>query len=428
MIAVFIAGLLLQAAAIPPRAVAENPALLSPLPKNVEKDYDKLWLRFRAGKDDAKLMKDADKLLKKNPTQVALIILESYLDIYNNRRSDGEAKLEKAYDIAPFNRIVLSYLSEFAFSRGEYARASDLYTRLLEVDPSRIDVEPKKQKALLVATENLIRNASDAEASDHFADAEFLYQQALRIAPREPSLHEKLGELFGKQKKWDQALIEFQKEREFSGSPAEADTRIAEALANLGRTEEARVILERLKRSGNMDNALEAKVAELTDIGRWGQDIKIFREIQEAPELSRAQAAAMLARYFPQIGEFRQTSQVITDVQGSWALPEILVTVGVGLFDLRPNHSFDPSAAITRVEFAAAAARLARLIRVAVPPAPPVPATDVGPSHTFYREVQVVLTLGLMEIDDSGTFNVNGTVSGESAVRAIEQLLALSRG
>jgi tetratricopeptide (TPR) repeat protein len=402
--------------------------VLAPLPKNLQKNYEKLWQRFRAGKDDSKLTKDTDKLLTKNPNQVALLILSSYLDIYNDRRTDGQAKLEKALGLAPFNRIALAWLAEFAFARGDYARAGDFYSRLLEVDPSRSDVEPKREKAMLVATENLIRSASEAEEANRLADAEYLYQQALRMAPREPLLHEKLGDLLSKQNKWDQALMEFQKEREFAATPTEADARIAEAFVHLGRTEEARVILERLKKSGSVDSTLEAKLAELADLGRWGQDIAVFRDILAAPQLSRAQAAALLMRYFPQIAEFRQTPQVITDAQGSWALTEIQATVGVGLFDLRPNHTYEPGAPITRVEFAAALARLTRLIRLSVPQAPPIPTSDVGPRNTFYRDVQLVLALGLMQIDDNGTFSVNGPVAGGSAVRSVEQLLSLSRG
>ena len=428
MITTLIVALWLQVSGIPPRSVVENPAVLTPPSKKIQKDYDKLWQRFKTGKDDSKLLKDVDKLLKKNPGQVSLIVLEAYLDVYNNRPAEGEAKLQTALAIAGNNRIALWFLAEFAFSRGDYARAADLYGRLLEADPSRTDVEPKREKALIVATEHLLRRAGEAERANQVEQAESLYRQALRIAPREPSLHERLGTLLGSQKKWEEALSEFQKERELSPYPHDADVRIAEALANLGRTEEARTIVERLKKSGNVDAALEVKIGELADIGRWGEDIGKFREIQAAPAISRAHAAILFVRYFPQIAEFRQTSQVVTDVQTSWALPEIMITVGIGLFEARPNHTFEPFAAVTRLEFAAALARMARLLRLPAPPAPAVTLTDIGPRNALYSDVQLVLALGLMQIDDSGAFASGRPVSGESAVRSVEQLLTLSGG
>src|SRR5262245_54850872 len=101
MLTTFIISLLFQTAALPPRSAAPNPVVSSPVQKKIQKDFEKLWQRFRVGKDDAKLVKDVDNLLKKNPNEVGVLILSSYLDIYNNRNAAGEAKLEKALGIAP---------------------------------------------------------------------------------------------------------------------------------------------------------------------------------------------------------------------------------------------------------------------------------------------------------------------------------------
>ena len=59
---------------------------------------------------------------------------------------------------------------------------------------------------------------------------------------------------------------------------------------------------------------------------------------------------------------------------------------------------------------------------------PAIPAPDVIPGDALYRDIQLVLSSGLMGLDDSGSFNVSGTVSGEEAVRAVERLLRLSHG
>jgi hypothetical protein len=40
----------------------------------------------------------------------------------------------------------------------------------------------------------------------------------------------------------------------------------------------------------------------------------------------------------------------------------------------------------------------------------------------------VVVSTDLISLEDSGSFDVNGKVSGEEAVRAIERLLRLSHG
>src|ERR1051326_5019222 len=185
---------ILQSFAMVPRIAVENPAIAYPVPKKLQKDYDKLWQRFVRGKEDDKVIKDADKLLKKNPEVISLVILEGYLDLYAERTKLAEAIFQQVLNAMPANRIALSYLAEFAFARQEYGRAYGLYSRLLEADPSRTDIETKRQKALLLATQDLIIRASTAEQANRFAEAESLYNDALRMAPREPSLHERFGE------------------------------------------------------------------------------------------------------------------------------------------------------------------------------------------------------------------------------------------
>src|SRR5262245_9970994 len=344
MVKPVIVALLLQFVAMPPRNGLENPSIRTPVPKKVQKDYDKIWTLFVRGADDAKVIRDSEKLLKKNRDLFQLVIVQAYLEMYRKRIPDAEKKFEQVLQSQPKNLIALSQLGELALAREEYSRANDLYTRLLDADPGRSDIELKRQKALLLATENLIRNASKAEQENRESEAESFYQRALAIAPREPSLLGRLGALYARQKKWEQALTAFQQERESGGPVDEADRNIAEALANLGRTEEARVIVERLKQSGSGEDFLEMKVNELEDLGRWGSDVAIFREIKAATELTREQLAAVIVRYFPQLTEFRRSQQVVTDIQDVWARPEIQTVVGVGIIDALPNHTFQPQA------------------------------------------------------------------------------------
>src|SRR5215831_1006577 len=202
MITLFFITLLLQISAAPPRSSLQNPAIANPVPAKVRKDYDKLWQRFGKGKEDEKVLSDADKLLKKNPDVVSLIILEAYIDWYAKRNAAAESKFEQILKASPGNRIALSYLSDAAFNRQDYRRAYDLYSKLLSADPSRTDVEPKLQKSLLLATQDLIVRAAAAEQAKRFEEAESLYSQALQLAPREPSLHQNLGELYGRQNLW----------------------------------------------------------------------------------------------------------------------------------------------------------------------------------------------------------------------------------
>ena len=390
-------AILLQSLLLPARNAIENPAAVSEVPAKLKKDYDKLWVRFTEGKDDAKLVKDLDNLLKKQKDLAAALIIEAYIDLYQNNETSAGQKFEQVLAGNPGNRIALYYLAEFAFARNDYARASDLYSRLLAVDKTHPEVEAKRQKALLLAVESELQ----AEA--------------------------RLAEAAAKEKKWDEALKHYRRELELVGRNSEIEKNEAEALMNLGRTDEGREVLDRLRKSGRVDENLEAQVKELEDLGRWGNDIESFHTIKSAESVKREQLAAILVRYFPQITELRQSPQILTDIQDSPASAEIQTIVGLGLMDTLPNHTFQPSSEITRAEFARTLARLVRLLRVAPSEAPPVPVSDVAPSNALHEEIQLVLGHGLMTLDDAGNFRLDGTVSGEETVRAVERLLALTR-
>ena len=51
----------------------------------------------------------------------------------------------------------------------------------------------------------------------------------------------------------------------------------------------------------------------------------------------------------------------------------------------------------------------------------------MAPSNALHEEIQLVLGHGLMTLDDAGNFRLDGNVSGEETVRAVERLLALTR-
>jgi tetratricopeptide (TPR) repeat protein len=392
----FFIALLLQTLPIPPRTAMENPAVVSPISPKLKKDYDKLWSQFVLAKDDAKLVKEIDKFLRKEKNSDSAVMIQAYLELQKRNEAGAVQKLEQVLAIKPDHRIALSYLAELMFARGDYGRANSLYSQLLAADPTRTDVEMKRQKALLLGTENLLQSAALAERENRLSDAERFYRQAMSLAPREPILHARLGELLEKANKKEEAA---------------AERKIAEDLTpkrNVMPPAGANV---------------EAKVNELKDLGRWGTSIEVFRQIRSAEFIVREQMAALIVRYFPQVTELRQTPRIITDISGSWASSDIRTIVGLGLLDPLPNHTFEPSAEINRGDFAVAMARLIRLLELPVPAAPAVPLSDLDQASVLYPDVQLALALGLLNVEESGNFNVMGTVSGKEAVAAAERLL-----
>jgi tetratricopeptide (TPR) repeat protein len=394
----FLLVLLFQSSLLlPPRTAMENPAVVSRVPPKLAKDYAALWMRFVAGKDAAKLEKDLDNLLKKQQAFDPALTIEGYLHLYSHDDAGARQKFTQAFTINPKNRIAAYYLAEIAFEHQEYAEAAGLYTQLLTMDTSRPEIDTKRQRALLLAADGVLRSGARAEAENRLGDAEKAYRQALTILPKEPNLHEHLADLLT---------------RENKTAEAEAERKIADEL--MPRRADSS--------SAGSDSANANPVDTLDDLGRWGGDINRFHEIRSAEAITREQLAALLVRYFPQLTELRQTPQIVTDVQNSWANSEIRTVAGLSLIDPLPNHTFEPSTIVTRGDLALTMGRLMRLLSVSPEHPQPVAAPDLASTSALYPEAQMVLSSGVMTLQDSGSFNVSGVVSGREAVSSAERL------
>jgi tetratricopeptide (TPR) repeat protein len=395
MKAFFIALFLLQSALpLPPRTAIENPAAVSKIPPKIQKDYDKLWSRFVAGKADSQLAKDLDSLIKKQKSFDPAVTMQAYLELYKGNDAAASQKFQQALALNPANRIAIYYLAELAYAHQDYSQANRFYSQLLAADSSRTDVEPKRQKALLLATEGLLRSAVVAEQDNRLSDAERLYKQALTIVPDDPTLHLRLADLLAKENKSDEAAAQRKIAEEFSPRGGEA----------------AR-------------NNADPKRDDLEDLGRWGRDIGVFREIQNSPTVTRERVAAILVRYFPQVMERPRTPQIVTDIEASSARSEIQTVVDLGVMDTLPNHTFDPSTLVTRGDFATALARLIQVLGLPTIDIHPIPTPDVASTNTQYADIQLVLGRGLMTLQDSGAFGISDKISGQDAIRTAERLL-----
>lgn len=379
---------------LPPRTALENPTAASTVSQKLRKDYDKLWVRFTTATNDSKLAKDLDKLLRKEKNFDPGWIIQGYIALYKGDEPAARAGFAQALTINPNNRIAMYYLAELAYARGEYARAASLYAQLISIDAIHPEIETKRQKAFLLATDDLLRAAARAESENRLSEAEGYYRQALKFAPNEPALHVRLTDL----------LLKANKKEE-----AETERKIAESLMP--------------RPASRVAAADRAKRDDLEDLGRWGSDIEVFHKIRDTEVLTREQFAILIVRYFPQVTESRQTPQIITDIQDSAAISEIQVVTGIGLIQPLPNRAFEPSAPITRGDFAKALARLSRLLGVSTSEAPPTAPPDVASTSTLYPDVQLVLGSGVMTLQDSGSFEAAGPVSGRQAVRSADRLV-----
>jgi hypothetical protein len=141
--------------------------------------------------------------------------------------------------------------------------------------------------------------------------------------------------------------------------------------------------------------------------------------------ITREQLAWLIARYFPQVVEFQNRPQIVTDLQGSWARPEIQTVLGVGILDSMPNHTFQPARTAIWGEFVTSLARLSRMFGLR--PAESLPEAPLGlaPDTALQGDMRLAVSLGLVAFPDPRGLGVSKPLSGQEAVNAAEKLLHL---
>jgi hypothetical protein len=151
-----------------------------------------------------------------------------------------------------------------------------------------------------------------------------------------------------------------------------------------------------------------------------------YLEIAEAERLTREQLAALLfikLRPLLEAADFRG-DVIATDIGGSWARVFIREVVGAEIMSVFSNHTFQPTGFVRRAELAVtlAAAVDALSSEPVYRSNPQLDIRDVSPENVNYRSVALVVSLGLVEVDDEGRFEPTRFVSGPEAVKAVDIL------
>ena len=151
-----------------------------------------------------------------------------------------------------------------------------------------------------------------------------------------------------------------------------------------------------------------------------------LRAIGDALRITRAELAALVVE---RVGALKSRQpaargEVASDLSRTWARPQVLRAIELGLMDVYPNHTFQPSGVVRRGELAVVAARVLDLVGWGRSngPAP----KDMSPSHLQYSSVVRVVGAGVMQNAPSGAFEPWRIVTGAEAKTVVEALTRLS--
>ena len=219
----------LQSLLLPPRAAIENPAVASQIPLKIRKDYDKLWTRFVSGKEDAKLVKDLDKLIKKQKTFDPALIIEAYIDLYKRDDVAARQKLTQALTRSPNNPIALYYLCRNSVRAQRVRACNDSLCATARCGTPRGPIlKPNGKRHSCLRRRNSCDLSRVLKARIGWQMPNSHYRQALTMLPKEPTLHARLADLLARENKKEEADAERKIAEDLMPRRA-AITRVAEA-------------------------------------------------------------------------------------------------------------------------------------------------------------------------------------------------------
>lgn len=220
------------------------------------------------------------------------------------------------------------------------------------------------------------------------------YRQLLRNDPQNPAFIEKLAETYLALKQYDNALIFYRRLLDFNPE----------------------------------DEVLKARVEEVKkafDESSWPREMKnIFFKAQ----LNREDTAALIGRYFPSVLAEPQRPLIISDISGSYAFKDIIRVCANGIMTVRPDHRFDRFGLLDRGQGALVLNRLLMLISdrgyiLQLEPDPNfVPPHDIPTTHRDYQTITTLISLGLINLDQSSQFHPQAPVTPDEMINALKRI------
>jgi tetratricopeptide (TPR) repeat protein len=301
---------------------------------------------------------------------------------------------------------------------GRLEAALGYYQRARAAEPEDALAKQRLGEVKLQLTERWVSQARTAVDAGNSSGAAALYGKALDVAPEIAGLRIELAELLERSGYRTAAVATL--DRDPSGD-VQVQLRLGTLLLLLGEHGRAAAAYGRaLNRDPGNAEALRG-AQEARRVQELAGMPEEYRRIPEAPRVTRADLAALLAVKVKALQRLSAGPvEVAVDISGSWARTHIVRLLALGVMDLYPNHTFQPGAIVRRADVAAAVGRT--LDALGLPSGPTLAVSDVARGNLQYEAVSRVVAAGLMDLTASGAFEPWRIVSGRDAVEIVEAL------
>ena len=397
-------------------------------PGDVPAELGEAWAALRQG-NAAAAREILGDLRPADADGAAARTLAGYLELGRGSLATAHADFEGALEVTPGYSRALYGLGFTAEAGGDRSLALDWYRDALDADRLLDEAAVRVQVLELRESQLLLLQAEMAEAAGDIDAASATYREAIRYGPRLLRAYVQLAELYRRIGDDEESVQVLQEARDRLGDEPAVLEPLALALQRAGAHAEAYDVVQQLAESAPDDPRIEGLLLEARQLFETSSLPERYRELESVPTLLREDLAALIAIRVPRLAERVEGSDngvIITDIDDSWAESHIRQVVDWGIMRVWQNHAFYPETEVSRQMFADVAFRVLELIG-AVEGAPRPRLQDIPAEHFYYREIQVVVGRGILELDDEDNFGVLERVSGAEAVAAVLRLARWSR-
>jgi tetratricopeptide (TPR) repeat protein len=389
----------------------------SPLSEVEERALRAAWSEVLAG-DLAAAERRYRRLLVRRPGLPPAATGLSYARLRAGRLEEAAAGFAAVLQAHPDDVSALVGAGATAARRGRLDEALAAYRRALRSVPEDPLVRKRVATLKLRVTERRLALAEAALERGEQGEAAREYRAALEAAPEVTGVRLALAEILAGQGDPWAAVALLEADPKDDRQVALVRAGLLMELKEFARAIEVYEALRALDPSDEAARAGEAAAREA--LFRLGMPEE-YQRIETAPGVTRAELAALLVVRVPALrraapGEPR----VAVDIGGSWAREHVARVLALGIMDVYPNHTFQPGAAVRRVDLARALARV--LDRLGWPPSPPQAPADMPRSHLDYAAVARAVGAGVLGLTEAGDFEPWRPVSGREAADAADAL------
>ena len=407
------------------------PAVPPDLRSPVEAEHIDLGWRYLQNDDLASADREYAAALKRSPAFYPAQAGRSYVALARNDHASAVAGFDTVLKAAPRYVPALVGRGQSLLALKREADALAAFEAALAVDASLTDLARRIDVLRFRSLQEVIETARAAVAAGRADEAKAAYTRALTASPDSAFLHRELALLERRQGNLPAALEHFRRATELDPADAVSFVQIGEVLEQQQDFPGADAAYRKAAENEPTPD-LTRRIAAL---GERMRELKMpaeFLAIAASPQVTRGELAALLGiRLEPILRLAPPREVVMTDTRGHWAALHITTVVRAGAMDEFENHTFQPRAAVRRVDLAHAVSRVVTLmaatrpvLRARIAERPDI--ADMDRRHLNYPDAAIAVASGVMSLADGNRFQLTRAISGAEATQAVERLRALA--